>query len=37
MVGRTQYDFTIPDFRFPSYQPNTGLSSGAISFDVIAQ
>ena len=23
-VGRTQYDFTIPDFRFPSYQPVSG-------------
>jgi hypothetical protein len=36
-VGRTQYDFTIPDFRFPSYQPNTGLSNGTMVFDVTTQ
>jgi hypothetical protein len=37
LVGRTQYDFTIPDFRFPSYQPNMGLSTGAIGFDITAR
>jgi hypothetical protein len=37
MVGRTQYDFTIPDFRFPSYQPARGTLSGAMSFDITAQ
>jgi hypothetical protein len=25
-AGRTQYDFTIPDFRLPSYQPQDGLT-----------
>jgi hypothetical protein len=37
LVGRTQYDFTIPDFRFPSYQPNTALSNGTMVFDITAQ
>ena len=37
LVGRTQYDFTIPDFRFPGYQPDTGLFNGALGFDITAQ
>jgi hypothetical protein len=37
LVGRTQYDFTIPDFRFPSYQPVRGSFNGAMSFDITAQ
>jgi hypothetical protein len=36
-VGRTQYDFTIPDFRLPSYQPNSGSLNGALGFDITAQ
>jgi hypothetical protein len=37
LVGRTQYDFTIPDFRFPSYQPNTGSLTGATSIGITLQ
>jgi hypothetical protein len=37
LVGRIQYDFTIPDFRFPSYQPETGSFNGATGFDITAQ
>jgi len=33
-AGRTQYDFTIPDFRLPSYQPDMGLSTGSWSFGI---
>jgi hypothetical protein len=33
-VGRTQYDFTIPDFRFPSYQPDMGSPTGSMSFGI---
>ncbi len=33
-VGRTQYDFTIPDFRFPSYQPDMGSFTGGMSFAI---
>jgi hypothetical protein len=32
-VGRTQYDFTIPDFRVPSYQGEMG-SPGGMSFSI---
>jgi hypothetical protein len=37
LVGRTQYDFTIPDFRLPSYQPVRGSFNGAMSFGITAQ
>jgi hypothetical protein len=37
LVGRTQYDFTIPDFRLPTYQPNTGSITGAGSIDITVQ
>jgi hypothetical protein len=37
LAGRTQYDFTIPDFRFPSYQPNTGLTNGTMVLNLTAQ
>jgi hypothetical protein len=37
LVGRTQYDFTIPDFRFPSYQPDRGSFNGALGFDITTQ
>jgi hypothetical protein len=37
LVGRTQYDFTIPDFRFPSYQADGGSFNGARGFDITAQ
>jgi len=37
LVGRTQYDFTIPDFRFPSYQPIRGSFNGSMGFDITAQ
>jgi hypothetical protein len=37
LVGRTQYDFTIPDFRFPSYQPTTGSFNGTMGFDTTTQ
>jgi hypothetical protein len=33
-VGRTQYDFTIPDFRFPGYQPDMGHPIGSMGFDI---
>jgi hypothetical protein len=32
MVGRTQYDFTIPDFRFPSYHLEQGSPTGGADF-----
>lgn len=31
-VSRTQYDFTIPDFRFPSYHPEHGSPTGEAGF-----
>jgi energy-coupling factor transporter ATP-binding protein EcfA2 len=37
LAGRTQYDFTIPDFRFPSYEHTPGSFNGAMAFDVTAQ
>ncbi len=37
LVGRMQYDFNIPDFRFPSYQPDTGLFNGATGFTFTTQ
>jgi hypothetical protein len=37
LVRRTQYDFTIPDFRFPSYQPDRGSFNGALGFDITTQ
>jgi hypothetical protein len=37
MVGRTQYEFTIADFRFPSYEPNPGSSNGTMGFDITTQ
>jgi hypothetical protein len=37
LLGRTQYDFTIPDFRFPRYQPDTGSSIDSMSFDITTQ
>jgi hypothetical protein len=37
LVGRTQYDFTIPDFRLPTYQPNTGSITGSTGFDITVQ
>jgi hypothetical protein len=33
-VGRTQSDFTIPDFRLPSYQPDMGSGMGSMSFGI---
>jgi hypothetical protein len=35
-AGKTQYDFTIPNFRLPSYQPIEGLhvGAGSLSFSV---
>ena len=37
LVGRTQYDFTIPDFRFPTYQPNMGSIAGSTGIDITVQ
>ena len=37
-VGQTQYDFTIPDFRLPGYQPDMGsFTGGSIDFDITTQ
>ncbi len=36
-VGQTQYDFTIPDFRLPGYQPDMGLPTGSMGFDITTQ
>jgi hypothetical protein len=36
-VGQTQYDFTIPDFRLPSYQPDMGLPNGSMSIGFTTQ
>ena len=36
-VGRTQYDFTIPDFRLPTYPPNTGSIPGSTSIGITVQ
>ena len=36
-VGQTQYDFTIPDFRLPGYQPDMGSPTGSMGFDITTQ
>jgi hypothetical protein len=37
LVGRTRYDFSIPDFRFPSYQADIGSPTGSIDFVITQQ
>ena len=37
LVDRTQYDFTIPDFRLPAYQPDAGLLPGGTSIGITHQ
>jgi hypothetical protein len=36
-AGKTEYDFSIPDFRLPSYQPDEGGAVGSTSFDIRAK
>jgi hypothetical protein len=34
LAGKTQYDFTIPNFHLPGYPPDAGGPIGSIGFDV---
>jgi hypothetical protein len=37
LKGKTEYDFTIPNFQLPSYQPDAGAPVGSMSFSVGAR